>query len=138
MVIRTQLWRDLMPPLPELKMAKVGNFSTSMAYLSYFALWLFILYALIGHIIDEVAPTPYTYVDSFGPPLNVSVFTSKPGSTAWDQSHDSSQSFSQFYGGNSTTWSDCFIIKPRKSADGNIGLWWNEQESKTLRILAQV
>ena len=127
-----------MHPLPELKMAQVGNFSTKMAYLSYAALWLFILYALIGHIIDEVNPNSFTYVDSFGPPTNISVFTSKPESAAWDQSHDSSQSFSKFYGGNSTTWSDCFVIRPPKSADGNMGLWWNEQESKALRILAQV
>ena len=119
-------------------MAKFGDFSNRMAYLSYLALWLFILYALIGHIFDEVDPTPYTYVDSFGPPINVSVFTSTPGSVPWDQSHDSSAKFSEFYGGNSTTWSDCFELKPPKSADGNLKAWWNEQESKTLRVLAQL
>jgi hypothetical protein len=127
-----------MHPFPEVKMAKFGDFSTRMAYLSYIALWLFILYALIGHIFDEVAPYPFTFVDSFGPPINTSVFTSTAGSVAWDQSHDSPRNFSLFYGGNSTTWSDCFTLQPRKSADGNINLWWNDQESKVFRVLAQL
>jgi hypothetical protein len=66
------------------------------------------------------------------------VFTATPGSTGWDQSHDGSDAYANFLGGNATTWSDCFDITPNKSASGHFVQWWNEKESKALRILAQL
>lgn len=99
---------------------------------------MFILWALIGHVFDEVSPYGLTYVDSFGPPVNTSVFVEYPETTAWDQSHDSNDAYGNFLGGNSSTWSDCFDITPNKSASGHIVEWWSEKESKALRILAQL
>jgi len=124
--------------MPELKFARFGNFASTMAMISYIAMWLFILWALIGHLFDEVDPYGFTYVDSMGPPVNISVFNYMPGSQGWDQSHDGSDAYANFYGGNSTTWSDCFDVKMSKSASGHISEWWNERESKALRILAQI
>ena len=123
-------------PLPELGMQKFGSRASRMAYISYLVMWLFILWTLIGHIIDEAAPVQLTYVDSFGPPVNASYFVSTPGSTGWDQSHDGEDLSSMFYGGNSTSWSDCFTVQVPKSPDGHISQWWREKESKALRVLA--
>ena len=138
LIIRTQPWSDMIYPLPELKMARFGKFANRMGHLSYASLAIFIIWALIGHLFDELAPVSFTYVDSLGPPVNFSVFNSTPGSTAWDQSHDSNRADAYFLGGNSTSWSDCFDITPSKSASGHISEWWRERESKALRVLAQL
>src|SRR5215469_9454816 len=106
LILRTQPWTDLMHPFPELKMARFGKFANTMAHISYACMYLFIIYALMGHLFDELNPNRFTYIDSLGPPVNTSVFTSTPGSTAWDQSHDGKNTYAHFLGGNSTTWSD--------------------------------
>ena len=138
LMIRTQPWIDMMYPFPELKMARFGKFANTMSHISYFAMYMFIIYAVIGHLLDELSPTPFTYVDSFGPPIDTSVFTSTPGSAAWNQSHDGSDMYANFLGGNFSTWSDCFNIVPQKSVTGHFVEWWQEKESKALRILAQL
>lgn len=138
LVIRTQPWRDMMHPFPELRMARFGNFANSMAHISYAAMWIFILWALFGHVFDEVSPYNMTYVDGFGPAVNTNVFTATPGSAGWNQSHDGLGADAIFLGGNATTWSDCFDISPNRSASGHFTQWWNEKESKALRILAQL
>lgn len=136
LIFRTHPWIDMMYPFPELKMARFGKFANTMAHISYICMYIFIIYALIGHLFDELSPSNFTYTDSLGPPVNTSVFTSTPGSVAWDQSHDGNDTDSYFLGGNSTTWSDCFTITPQKSTTGNLVEWWQEEESKVLRVLA--
>lgn len=124
-------------PLPELKMARFGSFANQMGHISYLFMLIFILWALLGHIFDELLPNDFVYVDSFGPAVNTSVFTAVPRSLGWNQSHDGGDTF-EFLGGNATTWSDCFTISPEKSASGHIVEWWGEKESKALRVLAQL
>ncbi len=117
-------------------MARLGKFANTMAHISYACMYIFIIYALIGHLFDELSPRNFTYIDSLGPPVNTSVFTSAPGSAAWDQSHHGHDTYANFLGGNSTTWSDCFTLTPRKSTTGHLVEWWQEEESKVLRVLA--
>lgn len=117
-------------------MARFGKFANTMAHISYVCMYIFIIYALMGHLFDELDPNSFTYIDSLGPPVNTSVFISTPGSAAWNQSHNGHDKYSKFLGGNLTTWSDCFTITPQKSTTGNLVGWWQEEESKALRVLA--
>lgn len=124
--------------MPELKFARFGSFASQSATVSYAAMWLFIIWALVGHLVDELNPSSFTYIDSLGPPVNISVFNGMPGSAGWIQSHDGKDPEANFFGGNATTWSDCFDVRIATSTSGHIAEWWNERESKALRILAQM
>ena len=151
--------RLLIKPLPAIQMAVLRRFSHTMSIGAFALVVILSIIAVPLHISDELDPPKFTYIDSSGPLLNLSYFDSADDpidgenwgygrysafdaidgqwpSLAWNQSHNGTGFYAPFLGGNTTSWSDCFIVQPPESKTGHLSAWWQVDESKTLRLLA--
>ena len=139
--------RDLYKPLPAIKLAFLRRLSYSTSLVSFILVLILSIITLPLHIFTEISPPTFSYVDFQGPLLPAALFNSDRAQTAidrtwpsllWNQSHaDGGAGLDlAFLGGNATTWSDCFWVRPLVSTTGHLTAWWDGGEGKVLRVLS--
>jgi hypothetical protein len=133
---------DLLRPLDTIKMARTGKWIHMMGKIAFGIMVVLALITVPAHIAVELNPPSFKYIDTFGPPINITVFTnfSYPGSVAFQQSHKPPYTDFEapFLGGNSTSWSDCFTVQPPKDKLGHLRDWWGMQQDQVLTALSGV
>jgi hypothetical protein len=68
------------------------------------------------HAVAEASPKTYYILDSFGP------------YDFWEANSS--------YHGNSSSWTDCFEMRPPSDKFGFASFWWQNEESRALRVLS--
>jgi hypothetical protein len=106
----------------------------AMSLFAFFALGgaIFVtIMSIAAHIVGETHTHTATYIDSFGPPIHLN-FTE----TYWDVNHTPQKNLTSPYGGNATSWTDCFTITLPNSRNGFFSDWLEHNSEVVFRLIS--